>query len=58
MIYIRYLTKQNRAILDIIECADDHMTAEEIYRRVRKVMPHISVGTVYRISTPFQTRVP
>lgn len=48
MIYIRYLTKQNRAILDIIECADDHMTAEEIYRRVRKVMPHISVGTVYR----------
>ena len=42
------MTKYGKKILEIVSASHSHMTAEEIYRRVRKVMPHISVGTVYR----------
>ena len=41
-------SKQREAILDILCNTDTHPTADWIYEEVRKVMPHISKGTVYR----------
>ncbi len=45
---IRRQTKQLNVIWD--EIADDtsHPTADQIYERVRKKIPNISLGTVYR----------
>ena len=41
-------TKQREAILSILRSADSHPTADWIYEEVRKVIPRISKGTVYR----------
>jgi Fe2+ or Zn2+ uptake regulation protein len=42
------LTPQREMILDVI-CEDDgHMTAEEIYQRVRARNPAVNLATVYR----------
>jgi len=40
-------TPQRRVVLDAIACADDHPTAADLYTRVQKNMPHISLATVY-----------
>lgn len=42
------MTKQRRAILDVLENTDSHPTADEVYRRVRDRLPRVSLGTVYR----------
>jgi Fur family ferric uptake transcriptional regulator len=42
------MTPQREVILQEIEKADSHPTADEIYGRVRKRLPRISLGTVYR----------
>ena len=42
------LTKQRQLILDKLRQTRSHPTAIEIYDQVRKLMPHISLGTVYR----------
>ncbi|MBN2126654.1 MAG: transcriptional repressor [Deltaproteobacteria bacterium] len=42
------MTHQRQVILDEIQKAHDHLTADEIYARVRKRLPRISLGTVYR----------
>ncbi len=42
------LTKQRKFILDIIKSACYHPTAEQIHQLVKKQMPSVSVGTVYR----------
>lgn len=42
------LTPQRMMILEAIEGSDDHISAEEVYTRVRKLYPHINVSTVYR----------
>jgi len=42
------LTPQRRAILRVLREAADHPDATWIYERVRKELPHISLGTVYR----------
>ncbi len=42
------MTRQRRVILDEISRCRTHPTADEIYERVRKRMPRISMGTVYR----------
>lgn len=42
------MTKQKRVILDILRSTDTHPTADWIYTRARKVLPDISLGTVYR----------
>lgn len=42
------MTRQRRLILDEIKENRSHPTADEIYEIVRKKMPHISMGTVYR----------
>jgi len=41
-------TRQRSVILDILKESSDHPTAEKIYREARRVLPHISLGTVYR----------
>ncbi len=42
------LTRQRRVILDELGRTDRHPTADEIYGRVRKRLPRVSLGTVYR----------
>ena len=42
------LTKQRQIILDELRKVTSHPTADEIYHMVRKRMPKISLGTVYR----------
>ncbi len=41
-------TKQRRAILDAIICHGGHLTADEIYRLVKRRHSRLSLGTVYR----------
>ncbi len=41
-------TKQRQLILKIIERADGHLDADQIYERVRQLLPGISLSTVYR----------
>jgi Fur family ferric uptake transcriptional regulator len=42
------LTSQRRVILDEIRNTSVHPTAAEVYERVRRRIPTISLGTVYR----------
>ena len=41
-------TRQLTVISAAIQGDHSHPSAEDIYLRVRKVLPHISLGTVYR----------
>jgi len=41
-------TRQLTVISTAIQGDHSHPSAEDIYMRVRKVLPHISLGTVYR----------
>jgi Fe2+ or Zn2+ uptake regulation protein len=41
-------TAQRAIILEEVENSDEHMTAGEIFERVRKRYPSIAYGTVYR----------
>ena len=42
------MTRQRRVILEEIRRYNNHPAADEIYERVRKQLPRISLGTVYR----------
>jgi Fur family ferric uptake transcriptional regulator len=42
------MTPQRRFILEEIEKADTHPTADEIHKMVRRRLPHLSLSTVYR----------
>ena len=42
-------TKQRECILNFINDVDIHPTASEVYLNVRKTLPNISLGTIYRI---------
>jgi len=42
------MTKQRRVILDALRKDNIHPTADMIYEMVRRKMPRISLGTVYR----------
>lgn len=42
------LTTQRRVILEELRQADSHPTADGVYELVRRRLPHISLGTVYR----------
>lgn len=42
------MTKQRKVIFDIIQKAEDHLTAEQIFLLAKEKMPSIAVGTVYR----------
>lgn len=41
-------TPQRAIILDVVETAEGHLTAGEIFERVRQRDPKIAYGTVYR----------
>ena len=41
-------TKQKEAILEVLRGTNSHPTADWIYSEVRKDIPNISLGTVYR----------
>ncbi|MCS6776866.1 MAG: transcriptional repressor [Chloroherpetonaceae bacterium] len=41
-------TRQRAAVLAALHQIDEHPTADQIFREVRKTLPHISLGTVYR----------
>ncbi len=41
-------TKQRGAILRVLRNTDTHPTADWIYQEVRKEMPNVSLGTIYR----------
>ena len=45
---MRRETKQREAILSILKNTRSHPTADQIYDEVRKNIPNISKGTVYR----------
>ena len=42
------MTKQRRIILDELRKLTSHPTADELYELVRKRLPRVSLGTVYR----------
>ena len=42
------MTRQREIVLDELSRAKGHPKADEIYQLVRKRLPHISFGTVYR----------
>ncbi|MDR0339726.1 MAG: transcriptional repressor [Desulfovibrio sp.] len=42
------MTKQRALILEVLRSVDSHPTADEVYGMVRRRMPRISLGTVYR----------
>ena len=41
-------TKQLKVVWDAIKDDNSHPTADQVYERVRKKLPAISLGTVYR----------
>jgi Fe2+ or Zn2+ uptake regulation protein len=42
------MTHQRQVILEEVQKVDTHPTADEVYEMVRKRLPRISLGTVYR----------
>jgi len=42
------LTGPRRLILEVVQGTDIHPTADWVYRRVRRRLPRVSLGTVYR----------
>ena len=42
------MTRQRRAILQELRDANSHLTADDVYDAVRRRLPKISLGTVYR----------
>lgn len=42
------MTQQRRVILEELRKAKSHSSADEVYEMVRKRLPRISLGTVYR----------
>ncbi len=45
---MKRLTRQRKAVMDVLQEARNHPDAAWIYQEVRKVVPNISLGTVYR----------
>lgn len=43
------LTNQKKTVLDYLKSVKNHPTAENVYLGVKKKLPQISLGTVYRI---------
>lgn len=41
-------TRQLAAVQAVVREAHDHPSAEEVHRRVRRTLPRVSLGTVYR----------
>lgn len=50
------LTNQKQVIIDYLKSVKSHPSAEEVYREVRKKLPRISQGTVYRVLKNFKEK--
>jgi Fur family peroxide stress response transcriptional regulator len=44
----RRQTRQRRLVYEAVAATDTHPTAEWVYNQVRRAMPRVSLGTVYR----------
>lgn len=42
------LTEPRKLILDVLNDAKDHLSAEELYMQVHKIYPNVGLTTVYR----------
>jgi len=42
------MTRQRKAILEMLKSTDTHPTADDVYGAVRQQLPHVSLGTIYR----------
>ena len=42
------MTTVQRAILDVVRESDEHFTADQIYWKVKQLIPSVAVGSVYR----------
>ncbi len=42
-------TRQRQVVLDIVRSTDTHPSADWVYEQARRVLPNISLGTVYRL---------
>ena len=42
------MTEQRKIILQALQSRHDHPSADQVYENVRKSLPRISLGTVYR----------
>jgi Fe2+ or Zn2+ uptake regulation protein len=45
---VRRSTRQRRLVLEAVRGTDSHPTAEWVYEAVRRSLPRVSLGTVYR----------
>ncbi|GAB5603284.1 transcriptional repressor [Thermus sp. FJN-A] len=45
---LKRLTRQRRAVLEVVRRARNHPDAAWIYQEVRKEVPKVSLGTIYR----------
>ena len=45
---MRNYSKQREAIMQVLRNSKAHPTANQVYEEVRKIIPNISLGTVYR----------
>ena len=50
------MTAQKKFIFDYLKSVKCHPTAEVVYKQVRKKLPNISQGTVYRILNNFKQK--
>lgn len=50
------LTSQKQIILEYLQSVKNHPTAEEVFEAVKKKLPRISLGTVYRNLETFYQR--
>lgn len=50
------LTSQKKIILDYLISVKTHPTAEDVYVEVKKKLPQISIGTVYRVLKNFDEK--
>ena len=42
------VTRQRQTIQAILSASEEHLTAEQVFEKARKVFPNIGKGTVYR----------
>ena len=49
-------TAQKRFVFDYLKSVKNHPTAETVFEKVRKKLPNISQGTVYRILNNFKEK--
>jgi Fe2+ or Zn2+ uptake regulation protein len=44
----KFKTKQRKAIIKAIDIENYHPTADQVFEDVKKVIPNVSLGTIYR----------